>query len=376
MKKSLSVFLIIVSVIVVLAVAAAATLSVMTYLKVSAIEAAQTEEIPEGSVEGEDNIEISGGYWIRSTRAISDAYLSGDSSALSERDAETLAMASDILDKIITDTMSDYEKEQAVFNWMSDNIGLDAEVTVLVRDDISTDNPHGVLSGRQAVCVGYATTFRLFMQMLDIPCMVVHNSELVHTWDLVQIDGHWYHTDLYSAHNAADPTVYLNRSDLLQRELSGQSWDTSFYPAADSLERCYLYEHAARLSDVYAIPSTVKTAIEGEKGYVSALIPKGEEIAPIAGQMLITLEDRIMTSEEYADYGLSHSTVVTDDGSLLAIIEIYNYAEDDDDADTDVSEEELERIRTAITDTFGELTPRESDYSDYSDDAYYDNYGG
>ena len=110
MKKSFSVFMAIISVVVVLAVAATTTLSVMTYMKVSAMETEQTEEIPEGSVEGEDNIEISGGYWIRSTKAISDAYLSGDSSALSERDAETLEMASEILGGIITDTMSDYEK--------------------------------------------------------------------------------------------------------------------------------------------------------------------------------------------------------------------------------------------------------------------------
>jgi hypothetical protein len=367
MKKSFSVFMVIISVVVVLAVAATTTLSVMTYMKVSAMETEQTEEIPEGSVEGEDNIEISGGYWIRSTKAISDAYLSGDSSALSERDAETLTMASDILGGIITDTMSDYEKEQAVFNWMCANIGEDAKVTVLVRDDISTDNPHGVLSGRQAVCVGYATTFRLFMQMLDIPCMVVHNTELVHTWDLVQIDGHWYHTDLYSAHNAGDPMEYLNRSDLLQRELGGQSWDTSFYPAADSLDRCAIYERAIRIEDVYAIPKALKTAIaEGKSSAVSLVIPNGKENASLAEHMMLSLEDRIMSSEEYADYGLTHGTLLTDEGNLFVVIDIYNYAEDNDTVE-DISDEERERINSSITDTFGDLTARE----DYDNDNYY-----
>ena len=357
----------IISVVVVLAVAATTTLSVMTYMKVSAMETEQTEEIPEGSVEGEDNIEISGGYWIRSTKAISDAYLSGDSSALSERDAETLEMASEILGEIITNTMSDYEKEQAVFNWMCDNIGEDADVTVLVRDDISTDNPHGVLSGRQAVCVGYATTFRLFMQMLDIPCMVVHNTELVHTWDLVQIDGHWYHVDLYSANGINDPAVYLNRSDLLQRELSGQTWDTSFYPAADSLDRCYIYERASKIKDVYAIPEMGKTALEGEKSFVTVILPKGEENRGLAEHMLMSLEEKIMSSEEYANYGLSHNTVVMDDGNLFALLQIYNYAEDDGNYDYDLSEEDLERVDSAIYDTFGNLTQRD----DYYDDGEY-----
>ena len=36
------------------------------------------------------------------------------------------------------------------------------------------------------------------MQMLDIPCMVVHNTERYHSWNLVQIEGNWYHVDIYS----------------------------------------------------------------------------------------------------------------------------------------------------------------------------------
>ena len=247
MKKSWKILIAVVSCTLVLAMAAAVSLSVMTYLKVSAMENTSAEDKSEKnsdqSVEGEDNLTISGTYVIRSTKALSDAYLSGDSSALSEKDKETLTMASDILKEIITDGMSDYEKEQAVFLWMNKNIGHDKEVTVLIRGDVSTDNPHGVLSGRQAVCVGYATTFRLFMQMLGIPCMVVHDVTMTHTWDLVRIDGHWYHTDLYSAQSEMDPLQYLNRNDDLQSSL-GSEWDRAFYPAADSLERCYVYQNA------------------------------------------------------------------------------------------------------------------------------------
>ena len=45
------------------------------------------------------------------------------------------------------------------------------------------------------MCVGYATTFRMFMQMMDIECMVEHNTEKYHSWDLVKIDGDWYQID-------------------------------------------------------------------------------------------------------------------------------------------------------------------------------------
>ena len=362
MKRSMSIFIVVISVILTLAVTAAAGLSVMTYLKVSAIEAASVEEIPEGSVEGEDNITIGGQYVILSTKAISDAYISGDSSALDERDAETLKMASDILDEIITDGMTDYEKEQAVFTWMNENIGTDSQVNVLVRDDASTDNPHGVLSGRDAVCVGFATTFRLFMQMLDIPCMVVHNTELVHSWDLVQIDGNWYHTDLYSAQNTKEPMQYLNRSDRFQSTV-GYGWDMSFYPAANSLDKCYVYEKAERVGDAFAIPASLREAIDEKRGFASFIIPKTDDSANIAESMLSSIESKLMNSVEYQNAYFTHTIIETDDDKLLIFIQIQTYDEDNYDYDYGLSEDIVERIDEAVGDSFGDLTQVE--YDDY-----------
>ena len=374
MKKALAVFLIIVSIIVLLGVGAAAGLSVMTYMKVSDMESRQIETPPEGSVEGEDNITIGGSYRILSTKAISDAYISGDSSALSEKDKETLQMASDILAQIITDSMSDFEKEQAVFTWMNEKIGDDPDVTVLVRDN-STDNPHGVLSGRSAVCVGYATTFRLFMQMLDIPCMVVHNTDLVHSWDLVQIDGHWYHVDLYSANGERDPKQYLNRNDELQGYY-GYSWDMSFYPAADSLEKSYIYMNSEAADDIYTIPSTLKKAIDDQKPMLSLIIPDSDNVQTLAENMLGSIEGKLMSSVEYQSISLTHQIVSAGGDGILVYIKIDDYSVSDDDDDiTDITDDELERIDKAINDSFGDLTYNEyyGDY-DFGEDGYVERY--
>ena len=368
MKKSMKALIALISCVVVLAMAATVSLSVMTYLKVNALEQTPSEpstndqEEPSEPVgiKGEDDVVIGDEYVIRSTKAISDAYLSGDSSALSEKDQETLDMASKVLGEIITDGMSDYEKEQAVFLWMNGNIGFDTDVTVLVRDDVSTDNPHGVLSGRAAVCVGYATTFRLFMQMLDIPCRVVHDTALVHSWDLVQIDGHWYHVDLYSAQGEEEPLQYLNRSDDMQHAL-GSDWDTTFYPAADSLENCYVYRYAEKCGDVYAIPAAVKKAIDEHRPFLSLMLPDGDDTFDLAENMLYTLESSLMGSLEYQMTSLMHATVSTDDG-VFVYIKIDDYSEWDDDDDPTVTDEVQERIEKAIRDSFGELTDISYDY--------------
>ena len=365
MKKSWKILLAILLCVTVLAVAATAGLSVMTFMKVSAIETRQAEEDAERGAEGEDDIEI-GGYWIRSTKAISDAYLAGDSSALSEKDKETLDMASSVLDEVITDSMTDYDKEKAIFLWMHEHIGGDPQVTLLVRDDISTDNPHGVLSGHSAVCVGYATTFRLFMQMLDIPCMVVHDISLVHSWDLVQIDGHWYHVDLYSAQNEKEPLTYLNRNDSIQRAL-GSEWDDSLYPAADSLEKVYIYMNAKKADDVFAIPALVKDGIGNKAPYLSLLLPAGEETLTLAENMLSTLETTLMSSIEYGNYGVSHAITPVDADTLLVYVSILDYSEVDDDEPI-ISDESQEKIEKAIADAFGDLTD-----NGYYSDSYADN---
>ena len=375
MSKAMKAFIIIISCVVCLVVAATAGLSVMTFIKVNAIETATVEDIPEGGVEGEDDVLIGGEYWIRSTKAISDAFISGDSSQLSDKDKETLEMASSILGEIITDGMSDYDKEKAVVLWINKNIGNDPDVNVLVRDDVTTDNPHGVLSSRNAVCVGYATTFRLFMQMLDIPCMVVHNTDLVHSWDLVQIDGHWYHVDMYAAQGQEDPYQYMNLDDTL-RETSGYTWDRSFYPAADSLEKCYIYEKAKKTDDVYSIPGEIKKAVEDKESFITLLFADGEGVQQLAEYLLNTLGEKLSYAVDYQGKSISHTVSIMQDGSALVYIQFYYYNSEDDIDDNTVTEEEQERVEKAITDAFGELEMVDYGDGDYYDGSYYGGYGG
>lgn len=356
MKKTVSVFLIIVSVVLLLGVCSAVGLSVMTYLKVNEIEVLQAEQkAANEDVDVENGVTIAGSYVIHSTQEISDAYLAGDTTKLSDRDRETLHMASDILDEIITDGMTDYEKEQAVFVWMSDNLSGDEDVTVLVRDDASTDDPHGVLSTRHAVCVGYATTFRLFMQMLDIPCMVIHDLDHIHAWDLVQIEGHWYHADLYRSVGTREPLQYLNRSDSMQREIDF-NWDSQRYPAADSLEYCYAYREAESVKDVYAIPAKVKEAIDDQKPFVSLLIDNGEDVETLVRSMLYTIDETVIDSIEYEHISITHA-VIEDDDKLFIYIKIEDSSlNNNGSGDLIISDEELGRINKAIYDSFGKLS--------------------
>ena len=68
------------------------------------------EENPETT---EDYVKIADNYEIKPTTNISDAYKSGDTSKLTDKEKETLDMAKKaIKDMKITDSMSDFEKEK------------------------------------------------------------------------------------------------------------------------------------------------------------------------------------------------------------------------------------------------------------------------
>ena len=210
----------------------------------------------------EDDVRIAGDYVIQSTRPISNAYRNGDRSALSDKEKETLDMASAILDEIITPEMDAYEKEVAVYSWMTHNLSRDEGLLpVIPRTQADCDNPYGVLKYHNAVCVGYATTFRLFMQMLDIPCMVVHNTERYHAWDLVQLGDGWYHTDVYSDVGQGNFS-HFNMTDAMYG--ASQSWNAGFFPPANQFEYCYAYRNSTEENDLYAIPAALRKAIDNQ----------------------------------------------------------------------------------------------------------------
>lgn len=208
----------------------------------------------------EDGYKVGGEYEIRSTTHISDAYKNGDDSQLSQEDKDTLDMAKKVLDEVIEDSMSDYEKEEAVYQWLVANIGH-GRGGVISRPgmDRSAFTPHDVLLSRSAVCVGYATTFRMFMNMLGMDCHIVHND--YHSWDLVELDDEWYHVDVYSD---AHGVLYgnFNMTDDMAR--NGHNWDESALPEAKSVKYSPAVQQAVEVDKMTDIPAALKESLDGK----------------------------------------------------------------------------------------------------------------
>ena len=300
----------------------------------------------------EDDVRIAGQYMIRSTRPISDAYLSGDSSALSDKEKETLDMASKVLEQIITEDMTPYEKEKAVYEWMTQNLQNDEGLLIVIpQTQADCDNPYGVLKYHNAVCVGYATTFRLFMHMLEIPCMVVHNSECYHSWDLIQLDGDWYITDIYSDAGNCNYS-HFNMTDSIWGQ--DQSWNREFFPAAEGYRYCYACMNAVDETDVYHIPAAVRELLDS-RGTHLALRFSGsleEQEAQIGEQMLCNIQSIVDNSGEFSQSYFSWNWIPTGDSYVLSVNVVwYN----EEPIDPDLPEEVYEKIFEAVDEAFGDL---------------------
>lgn len=104
--------------------------------------------------------------------------------------------AQEVLATITTADMSDEQKITAVHDYMVIHTRYDEAAYYLKQSSIgnatfSADGP--VLYGT-GVCQGYSYAFKLYMDLLGIPCSIVSNSN--HAWNRVTIRGINYEIDV------------------------------------------------------------------------------------------------------------------------------------------------------------------------------------
>ena len=106
-----------------------------------------------------------------------------------------------------------------------------------------SDSAYGVLQGA-AVCGGYAEYFSLAAECCGIPALTVsgfccqNGVYLPHAWNLVQLDGAWYHIDCTGDEGSTPQHDLFLCTDT--EMLHGYRWEQTAYPPADGT--AYRYE--------------------------------------------------------------------------------------------------------------------------------------
>ena len=122
----------------------------------------------------------------------------------------------------------------AVHDWLVRHVVYDQD------DSRASHTAYGLFANATAVCEGYSQAFMLAMERLGVPCVIVRSEDMAHQWNMVCIDGTWYHVDV----TWDDPTPdqgtqgdvsrkHFLRSDESMRELGYYGWSAEHEAPSD-----------------------------------------------------------------------------------------------------------------------------------------------
>ena len=87
----------------------------------------------------------------------------------------------------LDETSTDFEKALAVHDYLVFNYKYDETYTIY--------DAYNMIAKKTGVCQAYSEVFDLLMAYLDVECVIVSSSDMNHAWNLVKIEGSWYHMD-------------------------------------------------------------------------------------------------------------------------------------------------------------------------------------
>ncbi|MBO5303704.1 MAG: Ig-like domain-containing protein [Lachnospiraceae bacterium] len=113
-------------------------------------------------------------------------------------DARVVKKVRHIINKKIKADMRTEEIILAIHDYIVMNCAYDVKGIKKGVIPWGSYGPEGVLLKNKAVCQGYAETFQLFMDSLNIPCKLVTGTAkgINHAWNMVKVKGKWYHIDV------------------------------------------------------------------------------------------------------------------------------------------------------------------------------------
>lgn len=106
-----------------------------------------------------------------------------------------------VLVEICNDSMSDFDKLRAIYEWLILNVEYDNKALELAESGKSVLElmeydawyAEGVFNNGVAVCEGYAKAFLILAKLENIPTIIVSGNS--HAWNKVLYNGNWYGVD-------------------------------------------------------------------------------------------------------------------------------------------------------------------------------------
>jgi hypothetical protein len=201
---------------------------------------------------------------------------------------------------------SDYDACLAVHDWLVANVSYDETI-----DQSGIDNgSYGALVGRRTMCQGYAEAFQLLLECvtdIDVLMEVGKGNDSAagsgggwvgHAWNLVDIDGLWYHIDATFDDPVSNKTgqvnhYYFGQSDSVMKR--DHQWETGFWPASTGESFLYYRNKGFYATGIEEFKDIVKAQLGGGNPELVEVAVEGVEITDEDLQFIFSANRNIGT---------------------------------------------------------------------------------
>lgn len=213
-----------------------------------------------------------------------------------------------VISEVIKPGMTDFEKALALHDWLIYNADYDTEC--------GFHSAAGVLFFGRGVCQSYADAYAMLLSAVGIPHTQVTSSSMDHTWNMLLLDGDWYHVDC----TWDDPTgggqenhLYFGLSDELMRQ--DHTWESpEYYPSANGTRYQYGVDNAPS-----ATPTpTAQPIVTPAPTAMPAPTPAQPESA--LGDFTYSIADGAVTITEYKGSDANVVVPATIEGKPVTVI--------------------------------------------------------
>jgi hypothetical protein len=144
-----------------------------------------------------------------------------------EEELYTNEKVQEIISQIITSAMTTKGKIKAIHQYIVDHLTYDHTLTLR--------SAYAALTGGVVVCQGYALLLDKMLEVAGIPSIIVTGSipAGLHAWNIVQVDGKWYHIDSTNNDYCNFMELYMiTDSQLAKFQFT---WNRTLFPVANTI---------------------------------------------------------------------------------------------------------------------------------------------
>lgn len=208
-------------------------------------ESVDTEVVFDALLEASEQnplcLSIADAAYNSQAKTLKVVYKEKDKQEAFAKQREILDKVNEVVEEIITDDMSDYDKSMAINQYICETVEYNtealetaAEYNYVLPEDLAyeyRDNftPYGALIDGVGVCASYADAYKMLADKANLPCIVVTGtatSGIGHAWNRVCLDNQWLTVDSTNNDIEVFPNAFMLLPDDVAQECVGTEEET------------------------------------------------------------------------------------------------------------------------------------------------------